>query len=161
MEWNNGLERKKFEARLKKQRKEYFSLGMSEEQIREIELYDWAEFKSRRRYAMHTQSLQVSEFDADSDESDNSLLHCFCEELTVFMELPVMNAKYKWVDELSNQKYRERIMDLSDSDFTLLTKYVDEGLNQYQLASLYGISQKNIHKKLIRIKEYICASIQN
>ena len=38
--WNDGYERRKFEARQKKQAEEYRALGMTEEQIKEMYEFD-------------------------------------------------------------------------------------------------------------------------
>ena len=40
MSWNNGYERKKFEARQKKQAEEYKAQGMTEEQIKALYEFD-------------------------------------------------------------------------------------------------------------------------
>ena len=63
MGWNNAYETKKFEAKQKKQAEEYRALGMTEEQIKEMYEFDLEQLKSERRYRMHTQPLQVEEFE--------------------------------------------------------------------------------------------------
>ena len=84
MGWNDGIERKKFEARMKKQAEEYHAAGMTEEQIQAMYEFDLAQYKSDRRFYSHTQPLEVHEFEDDDegDESDNSLLKKFPEALT-------------------------------------------------------------------------------
>ena len=42
---------------------------------------------------------------------------------------------------------------LSPEDLELLTRYVYENYTQAELAAQYGISQKNISKKLSRIRK--------
>ena len=54
MSWNNAYERKKFEARQKKQAEEYRALGMTEEQIKAIKEFDDKAEKSDKEYYAHT-----------------------------------------------------------------------------------------------------------
>lgn len=53
MGWNNAYERKKFEAKQKKQAEEYRALGMSEEQIQIMYEFDLEQFNSNRSYYSH------------------------------------------------------------------------------------------------------------
>ena len=45
MSWNNGYERKKFEARQKKQAEEYKAQGMTEEQIKAMYEFDLEQYR--------------------------------------------------------------------------------------------------------------------
>ena len=160
MSWNNGYERRKFEAWQKKQAEEYRALGMTEEQIKEMYEFDLKQFKSERRYRMHTQPLQVQEFEEnDADESDNSLLNEFFDELTCTIETSGYKSKYWWVEEIENPKLAERIKILSKDDLELLTKSIIDEYTQTELADIYGIAQKNISKKLKRIKKFLSEGV--
>ena len=55
MAWNNGLERKKFEAEQAKLAAEYRAAGMNEEQIQQMYEFDLDVFHGNRSYAEHTQ----------------------------------------------------------------------------------------------------------
>ena len=66
--WNDGYERRKFEARQKKQAEEYRALGMTEEQIKAMYEFDLEQYKSDRRYYSHTQSFVPDDFDEDEDD---------------------------------------------------------------------------------------------
>ena len=46
MSWNNAYEKRKFEEKQKKQAEKYRALGMTEEQIKEMYEFDYAQFKS-------------------------------------------------------------------------------------------------------------------
>lgn len=50
MSWNDGYERKKFNARIKKEIAEYKAAGMTEEQITAIVSLDEDQYRSERRY---------------------------------------------------------------------------------------------------------------
>ena len=57
MAFNNGLERKRFEANQKALREEYNKLRMSEEKIKALYEYDLTVFNSNRRFITHTQPI--------------------------------------------------------------------------------------------------------
>ena len=59
MSWNDGYERRKFEAKQKKQAEEYRALGMTEEQIQAMYEFDLEQFKSERRHTQYASSLSV------------------------------------------------------------------------------------------------------
>ena len=160
MSWNNGYERRKFEAWQKKQAEEYRALGMTEEQIKEMYEFDLEQFNSERRYRMHTQPIHVQEFEEnDADESDNTLLNEFFDELTCNIETSGYKSRYWWVEEIEDPKLAERIRLLSQDDLELLTKSVFDEYTQTELAEIYGIAQKNISKKLKRIKNFISGGV--
>ena len=52
MSWNDGFERKKFNARIKKEIAEYKAAGMTEEQITAIVSLYYYKYRSERRYNM-------------------------------------------------------------------------------------------------------------
>ena len=160
MSWNNGYETKKFEARQKKQAEEYRALGMTEEQIQAMYEFDLEQFKSERRHRMHTQPLQVEEFeDNDADESDNTLLNEFFDELTCTIETSGDKSRYWWIEEIDNPQLAKRIKMLTKDDLELITQSVIDGYSQTELAAIYGIAQKNISKKLKRIKKFISEGV--
>ena len=70
MGWNNAYERKKFEAKQKKQAEEYRALGMTEEQIQIMYEFDLEQFNSNRSYYSHTQSFIPDDFDESEDDDE-------------------------------------------------------------------------------------------
>ena len=62
MSWNDGYERRKFEAGQKKQAEEYRALGMTEEQIQAMYEFDLEQYKSDRCHYSHTQSFIPDDF---------------------------------------------------------------------------------------------------
>ena len=88
MSWNDGYERKKFNAMIKKEIAEYKAAGMTEEQITAIVSLDEDQYRSERRYHMHTQEFCESDFD-DDDGGDNGkspLYKKYMEQLTVTID---------------------------------------------------------------------------
>ena len=96
--WNDGYERRKFEARQKKQAEEYRALGMTEEQIKEMYEFDLEQYKSDRRYHMHTQPFTSSDFDdGEDDDSESTLLNKFFDELTLTIDSRSEQSRYWWI----------------------------------------------------------------
>ena len=106
--WNDGYERRKFEARQKKQAEEYRALGMTEEQIKEMYEFDLEQYKSDRRYHMHTQPFTSSDFDdGEDDDSESTLLNKFFDELTLTIDSRSEQSRYWWIEEIDNPKLAE------------------------------------------------------
>lgn len=156
MGWNNSNQRKKFEARMKKQAEEYRAAGMTEEQIQAMYEFDLEQFKSDRRFYTHTQPLNECSFDDDScDESDNGLLDGFSDLLSVTDDDSTEHSRFWWIEQIDDEALAERLKQLSDDDLVLLTLYVFDGMSQIELCEKYGCIQPNISKKLRRIKNFL------
>ena len=89
----------------------------------------------------------------------NALLNEFFDELTCTIETSGYKSKYWWVEEIENPKLAERIKILSKDDLELLTKSIVDEYTQTELAEIYGIAQKNISKKLKRIKKFLSEGV--
>ena len=132
--WNDGYERRKFEARQKKQAEEYRALGMTEEQIKEMYEFDLEQYKSDRRYHMHTQPFTSSDFDdGEDDDSESTLLNKFFDELTLTIDSRSEQSRYWWIEEIDNPKLAETIKTLSPEQIELLTLVViDLGIEVHE-----------------------------
>lgn len=148
MSWNDGYERKMFAKRQKKQAEEYRTLGMTEEQIKEMYEFDLEQFKSERRHRMHTQPLQVEEFEEnDADESDNTLLNEFFDELTCTIETSGDKSRYWWVEEIDDPETVRKIKSLSERDLKILTLMVIDELKNKEIAQMTGIPLRTVERK--------------
>ena len=155
MSWNDGYERKKFEAKQKKLAEEYRKAGMTEEQIKAMYEYDFEQFKSDRTYRMHTQALQVEEFDElDADESDNALIKHFENELTTSSE-DGEHSRYWWIEELDNAELAKKIKSLTKEQIELLTLVVVDGYDQTEIAKILNVNQSTISRRFEAIKKFL------
>ena len=153
MSWNNGYETKKFEARQKKQAEEYRALGMTEDQIQAMYEFDLEQFKSERRHRMHTQPLQVEEFEEnDADESDNTLLNEFFDELTCTIETSGDKSRYWWIEEIDDSETVKKIKSLSERDLEILTLMVIDELTHEEIAKIMGVCVRTIERVNARFK---------
>ena len=156
MNWNNGYERRKFEARQKKQAEEYRALGMTEEQIQTMYEFDLEQFKSERRHRMHTQQFTSSDFDeGEADDSESTLFDKFFDELTCTIETSGEHSRYWWVEEIEDADLCKRIKSLSVDDIELITLYAFDGYTQDEIAIKFSCTKQNIQKKFRRIKNFL------
>lgn len=148
MSWNNGYERRKFEAEQKKLAEEYRALGMSEEQIQIMYEFDLEQFNSERRYRMHTQPIQVQEFEEnDADESDNTLLNEFFDELTCNIETSGYKSRYWWIEEIDDPNISMTLKSLSKTDLEIITLMVMDEFKHEEIAQIMGVSVRTIERK--------------
>ena len=153
MSWNDGYERKMFAKRQKKQAEEYRALGMTEEQIQAMYEFDLEQFKSERRHRMHTQPLQVEEFEEnDADESDNTLLNEFFDELTCTIETSGDKSRYWWVEEIDDSETVKKIKSLSERDLEILTLMAIDELTHEEIAKIMGVCVRTIERVNARFK---------
>ena len=155
MAFNYAYEKKKFEKEWTQLRKEYAAAGMSFEDIEAMRQFDLDVFNSNRRFFSHTQPLLSSDCgEDDSGQEDKSvLLVRFSEAMSVTDDGVSFHSRYWWIEELDTPELIQAIKMLSDNDKELLTLYFFDGYSQSEIAAFYGISQKNISKKISRIKK--------
>ena len=152
MAWNDGKERKKFEAQQEKFRKIYLENGMSEEQIQALYEFDKGEFKSRRRYSIHTQRLDFDSIEFDDKETDNPLFEKFLEALSITDEY-MSEDRFGWVEEIADARILKAVKSLSIEQLELVTMLAFDDMNQTEISEVFGVSQQSISKKIKKIKE--------
>jgi DNA-directed RNA polymerase specialized sigma subunit len=139
---NFGAEYKRFEKEMAKKHELYAQLGMSKE-----------EFLSDNTYKRHVQSLSIDE-DSGNPEDLHPLFKKFGDVLSVELKV-TFRDKYAWLDEISSPELTKKLLSLAPEDLELLDAYVFGEKTQVELAKKNGISQKNISKKLNRIRRFL------
>ena len=148
MNWNNGYERRKFEARQKKQAEEYRALGMSEEQIQSIYEFDLEQFNSERRYREHTQAFLPDDFDENEDDEEKlSIFEKFKDVLTTSIEDGDNQSRHWWIEEIDDSYISEALRMLSQTDLEILTQMVMDELKHEDIAQIMGISVRTVERK--------------
>ena len=159
MGFNNGLERKRFEAKQKALRAEYEKHGMSEEQIQKLYEYDLADFNSDRRYITHTQPINLADLETDEDaraeSGRNPLFEKFREALSVSDNEKLSNSRCGWIEEINDPRLAEKLKRLSPDDLELLTLLVFDGYSQMEIAQIRGVSQGSVSQKIGTIKKLL------
>lgn len=156
MEWNNGKERAKFEKEQVELRKEYLALGMTEEQIQSLRSRDEEWYRSRRRYARHTQSLNITAFDEDDgdDETKNPLLKKFLHNFSV-EDKHWENSRFGWIEQIEDKTLYRALISLSDNDKEILTMLLYDGMKQKDIAAQKGMKKSALSRKIGRLKNFL------
>ena len=150
-------EKKKFDGQWERLQNEYMAAGMSLEDIEAMRKFDLESFNSNRRFFNHTQTLRTSECGEDDcgDDSKSVLLERFPETMSVTDDDSLFHSRYWWIEQLDTPELIQAAKSLSDEDKELLTLYAFDGYSQSEIAEFYGIAQKNVSKKISRIKKHL------
>ena len=158
MGWNDGLERKRFMARQKKQAEEYRKLGMTEEQIQSMYEFDLEQFRSDRRYYSHTQELTSSEFDDEDDEEDDSksaLLKKYTARMTSTIEAMTGDDPSWWIEDIDRQEFAKYLKTLTAKDEMILRMIFLEKLTHKEVAEKLGCTRQNITYRVSKFRKYV------
>ena len=132
---------------------------MTEEQIKEMYEFDLEQYKSDRRYHMHTQPFTSSDFDdGENDDSESTLLNKFFDELTLTIDSRREQSRYWWIEEIDDPKLAETVKTLSPEQIELLTLVVIDGYGQTEIAEIMGVSQSAISQRFSTIKKIVLHS---
>lgn len=153
MAWNNGYERKKFEAEQQRLAEEYRAAGMTEEQIEEMYQFDLDEFRSRRRFCEHNQQMPKDVLDQSSNDK-LPLFEKYLDRLSVDIELSDSGDRYWWVEEIDDPELAQKIKKLSHEEIELITLYAFEHYTQVEIAEFFKVSNVAIFKRIEKLKKY-------
>ena len=95
MGWNHGRERAKFKCKQAELKEQYMAAGMTDEQIQAMYDFDNRAYNSERRNANHTQRLDISALDNESDDGLNPLLDKFADKLSVELDTSAV-SRFAW-----------------------------------------------------------------
>ena len=157
MSWNNGIERKRFEAKMKKQAEEYRKAGMTEEQIQAMYEFDLEQYKSDRRYYSHTQPLEVQEENDEGDEVEESFVRQFIDAFSTSDEDEYFSnsSRYGWIDNIENQELSELLHEMDTEEIEIITLHVYEGYDFYETADIMGMTYRQVWYRWKKIAEKI------
>ena len=156
MSWNDGYERKMFAKRQKKQAAAYRALGMTEEEIKEMNEFDLEQFKSERRNRMHTQQFTSSDFDeGEEDDSESTLFDKFFDELTCTIETSGEHSRYWWVEEIEDEMLARKVRSMASEEIEMITLLVFEGYTQIEASQKMGIPYRTFKFKFRNIKKFL------
>ena len=158
MSFNNGRERRKFEAAWKKLRMEYAAAGMDAEAIEEMYQFDLETFRSERRYAEHTQGMPFQQFDDDGDtasEGNSALLVKFLDALAVMPRETDDGNRYAWLDQIESEEVSKALRKLSQQQIEILTLVAFEGYNATEAGMILGLTQQGVSWHISKIKKIL------
>lgn len=158
MRFNKGYEWKKFEDGWERLRREYAAAGMDEAAIASMYEFDRGVFNSDRRYAEHTQVVDMHGLFDDGDAADEgnmALLQRFRDRFSVPQADTVTGGRYSWIEGIDSPALYRCLSGLSAPDKEILTLWVMEGWSASEIARMQGSTQQNISKKIGRIRRTI------
>ena len=152
MEFNYGVEKKKFEDAWKQLAITYAEAGMSPEAIQEMYEYDWDQFKAARTEALHTQELTLPpETDDGTYPAESPLMDKFLPRLSNEYDTLGCHSRYWWLEELTTPCLTVGVPLLSDEDKELLTLYVVNELTTREIAVLKNTNHMNVQRRLRKL----------
>ena len=127
MSWNDGYERKKHQEELDKEIELLRLNGNTESEINSWIEESWKGYRITRWHAMHMQSINITYFDDQNDETDNPLLRKFLDVMSVTEEYKD-SAEFGWMESIENMEMYRWLKALPVKEKRLMTCVVEEGL---------------------------------
>ena len=157
MSWNDGYERKKFMARMKKQAEEYRAAGMTEEQTQAMFEFDLAQYNAERSYYTHTQPLDTHEGNDEGDEVEDSFVRDFIDAFSVSEEDKYLEITscFGWIDTIENPELARELHQMSMLDKEILTRTVFEGYKLNELIKPLNVPYRTLKYHYSGIREKI------
>lgn len=153
MEFNYGLERKRFDGEWERLRKSYHEAGMSEEAIEEMYEFDFKEFNRRRAAAKWEQPFTADITGKNEDAS--TLFYKFMEPLSHTDVYCTGAPRYSWIEQVTNEALYMRLSQLPDQDKELLTLLAIDGFTQEEAGVFLGKRQSAICKRVKRLGKFL------
>ena len=153
MNFNNGNERRKLNAKWEHLRVQYREAGMSKEAIQAMYEFDLGVLNSERAYDANT--VAVCDGDDDKDARKAADFKQYEAAITVTDTYHETKSRFGWIGEIENERLLSALEKLSEDDLKLLTLYVYEGYSTVELSKAYGIAHQNISKRIIRITNFL------
>ena len=137
MSFNYGREEKKWRLWKEAEEKQLRSLGVSEDTIEQLHTHDWAVFNSDRRYYRRLQDA-------------GTYLEEFAEETAQ----PEVRTVEDFLDSIENQ-YLYHVLIKVDKLTLQIVVMKMQGYSTHDIASLLGMNEQAIYKRVNRLKEKI------
>ena len=150
MSWNNGKERRLFINYLSQQSEEWRKQGMSEENIKIMEAYEWDEFRKRRNFEEKIEVLSLVNF---NDEG---------------LEFEIADKSYTYKDEFSdnpfvfgfnNSRLEEIWRNLSDKIDIYIFIRLSQGKKQSEISRELKVSEKAVSKRVEKMRKILLKNL--
>ncbi len=154
MGFNYGVAYRIFLKELAEKHKLYAQIGLRQDQVDALDEYDWAEFHSNCVFYFHNIPFDFRD-DIDTEAEEEFLAFLTGEDPTARINYPRNDTPFAWMDEITSPKLLKKLVRLPICDLMLLDESVFRNITQKEIAEKLGISQKNVSKKLTRIKNFL------
>ena len=141
-----------FRQKQEKLRERYKSLGMSEEQIREMYMFDLRQLNRDLAYRRHVQCVGL-----DSEIETQSRRSFLCKDddrLSVTQKSDETRPLW-WLDEMEDEALVNKLKMLSTEELNLIDMLVFQGLSQTEIGTRLKISQAAVSQRINTIRKRI------
>lgn len=110
-------------------------LGVSEDRIQDLHVYDWAMFKSERNYYNHIQEVGD-----------------YLETVAAVEEQPVIRDVDDLLNEIENPELLKALMLVDRLTLQIVLMKMD-GYTTKQIAAFFGITEENVWQRFSRLRK--------
>ena len=137
MSFNYGREEKKWRLWKEAEEKELRGLGVDEDTIEKLHTYDWAVFNSDRRYYRRLKEVGT-----------------YLEEFAEDVAQPEVGTVEDFLDSIENQQLYQVLIKVDRLTLQIIVMKM-QGYSTHDIASLLGMTEQAIYKRVNRLKEKI------
>ena len=137
MSFNYGREEKKWRLWKEAEEKELRGLGVDEDTIEKLHTYDWAVFNSDRRYYRRLKEVGT-----------------YLEEFAEDAAQPEVRTVEDFLDSIENQQLYQVLIKVDRLTLQIIVMKM-QGYSTHDIASLLGMTEQAIYKRVNRLKEKI------
>ena len=146
MNYNSGNARRVFRAHWNKLREEYRAAGMDEDAIEKMYEYDLAVFNDDRAHHRHDVAIPIA-----GDEENQHALAEYEKATAITDTYHETKTRFAWVGKIKDERLQAGLEKLSDEELQLITLYFHDEYSTVELSKVYGSSQQNISKRILKI----------
>ena len=137
MAYNKAREEKKWRLWKEAEEKQLRSLGVSENDIENLRVHDWAIFNSDRRYYQRMQETGT-----------------YLEEAAADMTQPEIKTVEDFLDNIENQQLYQVLIKVDRLTLQAILLQI-QGYSIAEIAAILGMKEDTVYKRLGRLKQKI------
>ena len=137
MSFNYGREEKKWRLWKEAEEKQLRSLGVSEDTIEQLHTHDWEVFNSDRKYYHRLKDAGT-----------------YLEEFAEDVAQPEVGTVEDFLDSIENQQLYQVLIKVDRLTLQIIVMKM-QGYSTHDIASLLGMTEQAIYKRVNRLKEKI------
>lgn len=149
---NFAYEYAKFKKEQEELRKKYEEAGMSQEQIREMYDFDYAQLNKDLAFKRHTIPLYDDDTDGFEREAQNPMLRDYRDRFSVTQQ-PDETRHFWWMDEIEDEDLLNFLMKLSDEELNMIDLLAFQELTQKEVAIEIHVSQSAVAQRIKTIRK--------
>ena len=135
MAYNKAKEEKKWRLWKEAEEKQLRNLGVTEDDIEQLRIHDWAIFNSDRRYYQRMQETGT-----------------YLEEVAEDTTLPEIRTVDDFLDNIENQQLYQVLIMVDRLTLRIALMKI-QGYSTREIAAYLGITEKAVYRRMDRLKE--------